>query len=46
MGGIAVRAHGILRPNYDVDLELAIRNDQFATFFNQAEKLGYEIAPI
>lgn len=46
MGGIAVRVHGIPRPTYDVDLEVAIRDDQLATFFNQAEKLGYEIASI
>lgn len=46
MGGIAVRVHGIPRPTYDVDLEVAISNEQLVTFFNQAEKLGYEIAPI
>lgn len=46
MGGIAVRVHGIPRPTYDVDMEVAIQDDQLAMLFNQAEELGYEIAPI
>jgi hypothetical protein len=46
MGGIAVRVHGIPRPTYDVDLEVAIPEERFATFFNEAEASGYEIAPV
>ncbi len=46
MGGIAVRVHGIPRPTYDVDLEVAIGDEQLGTFLDDAEVMGYEISPI
>ena len=33
MGGIAVRAHGIPRPTYDVDFTLAVPRDRLGELF-------------
>ena len=46
MGGIAVRVHGIPRPTYDVDFEVATTEAQLTMFFDQAERLGYEVPSI
>lgn len=46
MGGIAVRVHGIPRPTYDVDLEVAITDEQLQYFFDDAEAMGYEVPSI
>jgi len=43
MGGIAVRAHGIPRPTFDVDFTLAVPRDRLATLFAAIEGLGYTI---
>ena len=43
MGGIAVRAHGIPRPTFDVDFTLAVPRDRLATLFTAIEGLGYTI---
>lgn len=43
MGGIAVRAHGIPRPTYDVDFTLAVPRDRLPTLFAAIEELGYTI---
>jgi len=37
MGGIAVRAHGIPRPTFEVDLTLAVPRDRLATLFMQGQ---------
>ena len=43
MGGIAVRAHGIPRPTYDVDFTLAVPRERLATLFAAIQELGYAI---
>ncbi|XZE20380.1 DUF6036 family nucleotidyltransferase [Pirellulaceae bacterium SH449] len=46
MGGIAVRVHGIPRPTYDVDFEVAMTDAQLEVFLDNAETLGYEVPAI
>lgn len=43
MGGIAVRAHGIPRPTYDVDFTLAVPRDRLAALFDAITDRGYTI---
>lgn len=43
MGGIAVRAHALPRPTYDVDFTLAISRAQIGGLFEAVEELGYSI---
>jgi len=43
MGGIAVRAHGIPRPTYDVDFTLAVPRDRLVGLFEVLENLGYTV---
>ena len=41
MGGIAVRAHGIPRPTYDVDFTLSIPRERLHDLFTAIEGRGY-----
>lgn len=43
MGGIAVRAHGIPRPTYDVDFTLAVDRDQLGMIFSAITDRGYSV---
>ena len=43
MGGIAVRAHGIPRPTYDVDFTLSIPRGRLHDLFTAIEGRGYTI---
>ena len=46
MGGLAVRVHGIPRPTYDVDFQLAVNQDMLNRFFDEAERIGYTVLEI
>jgi predicted nucleotidyltransferase len=43
MGGIAVRAHGIPRPTYDVDFTLAVPRDRLGELFEAIADRGYTV---
>lgn len=43
MGGIAVRAHGLPRPTFDVDFVLAIPRGQLGELFTAIEQRGYSV---
>jgi hypothetical protein len=43
MGGLAVRAHAIPRPTWDIDFTLAIDRDQLVTLYDAFEDLGYSV---
>lgn len=43
MGGIAVRAHGIPRPTYDVDFTLAVPRDRLNELFGTIADRGYTV---
>lgn len=43
MGGWAVRAHGLPRPTYDVDVTVAIDRDKLPTLFARIDALGYDV---
>ncbi|MBM4010871.1 MAG: hypothetical protein FJ286_05750 [Planctomycetes bacterium] len=43
MGGIAVRAHGIPRPTYDVDFTLAIPRERLGELFASLADRGYTV---
>lgn len=43
MGGIAVRAHGVPRPTYDVDVNMVIERDRLPELFARMRQLDYEI---
>jgi hypothetical protein len=43
MGGLAVRAYGIPRPTYDVDVILAIDEDRLPELFTAVEVAGYTV---
>lgn len=43
MGGIAVRAHGIPRPTYDVDFTLAVPRERLSELFDAIAHCGYTI---
>ncbi len=43
MGGIAVRAHGLPRPTFDVDFTLAIPRSRLLELFEAIESLGYTV---
>jgi predicted nucleotidyltransferase len=44
MGGLAVRAHGIPRPTYDVDLAILVDRQKLANVTSEIRQLGYEVA--
>ena len=43
MGGIAVRAHGLPRPTFDVDFVLAVPRDRLDALFTAIEEAGYTV---
>lgn len=43
MGGLAVRAHGVPRPTYDVDVLLSIDDERLPELFDAVELAGYTI---
>ena len=43
MGGIAVRAHGLPRPTFDVDFVLAVPRERLADLFAAIEAAGYTV---
>jgi len=43
MGGIAVRAHGLPRPTFDVDFVLAVPRERLADLFAAIEESGYTV---
>ena len=43
MGGIAVRAHGIPRPTYDVDFTLAVPRDRLGELLEAIADRGYTV---
>jgi len=43
MGGIAVRAHGLPRPTFDVDFVVAVPRDRLRDLFTAIESLGYTV---
>jgi len=46
MGGIAVRAHGLPRPTYDVDFVISVQHDQLTEIFEKLAELGFSIPEI
>lgn len=46
MGGIAVRAHGLPRPTYDVDFVISVQQDQLEQIFERLDELGFRIPEI
>ncbi len=44
MGGLAVRAHSIPRPTYDVDLTLSISRDELPILFEKLVAQGHTVA--
>jgi hypothetical protein len=43
MGGIAVRAHGLPRPTFDVDFVLAVPRERLGDLFTAIEDVGYTV---
>jgi hypothetical protein len=43
MGGLAVRAYGVPRPTYDVDVLLTVTDDQLPLLFDRVEDAGYTV---
>jgi hypothetical protein len=43
MGGLAVRAFGVPRPTYDVDVTLALGEEQLPALYDAAEIAGYTV---
>lgn len=43
MGGIAVRAYGVPRPTYDIDLTISLDRDKLPTLFEELRKIDYAI---
>lgn len=43
MGGFAVRAHGVPRPTYDIDLAIVLERDRFAELFDLLRDLDFII---
>lgn len=43
MGGIAVRAHGLPRPTFDVDFVLAVPRERLADLFAALKEAGYTV---
>ena len=43
MGGIAVRAHGLPRPTFDVDFVLAVPRERLADLFTALKEAGYTV---
>lgn len=43
MGGLAVRAYGVPRPTYDVDVTIAISDDKLPELYRHIEERGYTV---
>lgn len=43
MGGLAVRAHGVPRPTYDVDATLAVTDNRLTKLLDAIEAAGYTV---
>ena len=43
IGGWAVRAYGVPRATYDVDLKLSIKREQLTGLFDAIDELGYDV---
>ena len=43
MGGWAVRAHGLPRPTYDVDITVAFAREDLPSLFKRIDALGYDV---
>ncbi len=43
VGGWAVRAYGIPRPTYDVDVTISIEREDLSNFFDSIDALGYDV---
>ncbi len=43
IGGWAVRAYGVPRPTYDVDIAISLAREQLTELFVGIEKLGYDV---
>lgn len=43
MGGLAVRAFGVPRPTYDVDVTIAIADDKLPALYDAVEAAGYTV---
>lgn len=43
MGGLAVRAYGVPRPTYDVDVSLTISEDGLPQLYDAVENAGYTV---
>jgi hypothetical protein len=43
MGGLAVRAYGVPRPTYDVDISIAITRERLSTLYDAVESAGYTV---
>jgi hypothetical protein len=43
MGGLAVRAHGIPRPTYDVDLTILVDRSNLGPIIEEIRQLGYDV---
>ncbi|MDZ4687542.1 MAG: nucleotidyltransferase [Planctomycetaceae bacterium] len=46
MGGLAVRAHGLPRPTYDVDFTIAIERPELPGLMDELEDMGYTVPEI
>jgi predicted nucleotidyltransferase len=46
MGGFAVRAHGVPRPTYDIDLAIVVDRDQFPALFKKLREYEFEIPEV
>lgn len=43
MGGLAVRAHGLPRPTYDVDVTISIDHETLPEFIAELDEMGYDV---
>jgi hypothetical protein len=43
MGGLAVRAYGVPRPTYDVDINITVVRDRLNELYDAAENAGYTV---
>jgi predicted nucleotidyltransferase len=43
MGGFAVRAHGVPRPTYDIDLTIVVERERLPELFNRLREDSYEV---
>jgi hypothetical protein len=46
MGGFAVRAHGVPRPTYDIDLTIVLERERFTELFDRLRDLDFVIPEV